>query len=185
MSVILADGDLSIRHFQDSDIDDVYEAVIESKGALMPFLFWCHAGYSRDETRTFIEAQLNRDKMAHEYNFAITDTLSGAFLGGIGLSHISYINRVASLGYWVRTSASRRGVATRAAKLIARYGFREFGLYRIELIIQTDNPASMHVAGNLGALREGELRNRIYVNGKSRNAYCYSLVPKDCERWDL
>ena len=36
------------------------------------------------------------------------------FLGGCGINHISRVHRFGNLGYWVRTSATGRGIAVSA-----------------------------------------------------------------------
>ena len=47
------------------------------------------------------------------------------------------------------------------------------------LVIAVENEASVRAADKAGALREGILRNRIYVHDVVHDAYIYSLVPAD------
>jgi ribosomal-protein-serine acetyltransferase len=79
----------------------------------------------------------------------------------------------------------RRGVASRAARLIARFGFRELGLQRLEIIAATENHASQRAAVKAGATREGVLRKRLLIHGRPHDAVMHSLVEEDMEESSL
>ncbi|PYS40243.1 MAG: N-acetyltransferase, partial [Acidobacteria bacterium] len=113
------------------------------------------------------------------YSFGIFDKDSGRFLGGVGLNFFNRVHQMANLGYWVRTSAVGRGVATRATRLVARLGFAQLGLQRIEIIAAVDNLASQRVAEKAGAVREGLARKRLLVRGEPQDAFVFSLLPED------
>jgi RimJ/RimL family protein N-acetyltransferase len=110
-----------------------------------------------------------------EYGFAIVDA-QGGFLGGCGLNQLSAAHRFGNLGYWVRTSASGRGVATEAARQLAEFAFRETDLVRLEIVCAAANVRSQRVAERAGAEREGVLRNRLMLHGHPVDAVMYSLV---------
>ena len=46
-----------------------------------------------------------------------------------------------NLGYWVRTDATRRGIATAATRRLARWAFEALGLRRVEIVIAPGNAA--------------------------------------------
>ena len=60
-----------------------------------------------------------------EFNFAVLDVEDGQFLGGVGLNQFNRENNFANLGYWVRSNQTRRGAATAAARLSAKFGFED------------------------------------------------------------
>ncbi len=97
----------------------------------------------------------------------------------MGLNFFNRVHQMANLGYWVRTSAVGRGTATLAACLVARFGFAQLGLHRIEILAAVDNIASQRVAEKVGAVREGVLRKRLLINGESHDAVMLSLLPED------
>jgi RimJ/RimL family protein N-acetyltransferase len=136
---------------------------------------WCHATYSLDESKAWIahcDAAWNEGT---EYNFAIADQ-ADRILGGCGLNQIRVEHRVANLGYWVRTSATRTGVATAAVRKLAQFAFRETDLARLEIVVALDNVASHRVAMKVGALREGVAHDRLYAHGRSHDAVVYALL---------
>ena len=174
----LADGPVQIRPFQSGDADQVYAAVQESVaevGGWMPDL----ANSSREDIASWIETRPAAWSNGTAYSFAIVDGQDGRFLGGTGLSSIHSTQRFANLFYWVRSSELRRGVATAAALLTARFGFDRLALNRVEIVVAVDNHASLRVAEKVGAVREGVLRNRLMLHGTIHDAVMFSLVPRD------
>ena len=87
-------------------------------------------------------------------------------------------DKVVNLGYWVRSSRVKHGIATAAALLLADFGFKELKLNRIEILAAVENHASQRVAAKAGAMREGILRNRLLLHGKIHDAVIFSLIPK-------
>ena len=111
---------VSIRPYQPSDAEKLYEAAKESVAELQPFLPWCHPKYLIDEARSWIQLQVEQFRFGKEYQFVVVST-EGRFLGGCGLNGIDQENRRANLGYWIRSSETRRGAATAATRLLACY----------------------------------------------------------------
>ena len=175
----LTDGIVAIRRYRDGDAEFLYEAVRESIAEVSVWLSWCHEGYSIEESRDFVATRNVLSQGDEWYSFAVLDHSSGRFLGGVGINFINRVHQFANLGYWVRTSAAGRGVATRATMLAARFGFQELGLNRIEIIAAVDNIASQRVAERAGAVREGILRKRLSINGVPHAAVLFSLVAED------
>ena len=99
--------------------------------------------------------------------------------GGVGINQINRAYNFGNLGFWVRASRVRNGVAISAARLAARFAFRELALTRVELVALVDNLASRRVAEKLGATFECAARNRLVHNGVPFAAAMYSLVPGD------
>ena len=81
------------------------------------------------------------------------------------------------LGYWVAPAARGRGVASRAVRLLADWGFRGLGLARIELTCGPDNVASQRVAERCGFTREGLLRSHMRFKGGRRDTVVFGLLP--------
>lgn len=181
MNAELSDGRILIRPFREDDIDVMFEAVRESIAEVSLWLPWCHADYKRDETEAFILSRAEAWDAGQEYGFAVVDASKKVFLGGVGLSQINRIHQMGNLGYWVRSSCVRRGTASAAARLGARFGLQQLGLQRIEILAAVGNRASQRVAEKAGATREGVLRKRLLINGQPQDAVLYSLVAEDIE----
>jgi RimJ/RimL family protein N-acetyltransferase len=167
------------RHRVEEDAPLLYEAVRESIPEISRWLPWCHPGYSIEESREWLAARPAAWESGTDYGFVIEDARTGEFLGGGGLSQIKMEVKFANLGYWVRTSRAGGGVATAATLLMARFGFEDVGLERIQIVAAKENLASQRVAEKAGALKEGVLRKSLLVGGKLHDSVLFSLVRED------
>ncbi len=100
-------------------------------------------------------------------------------MGGIGLNHLNRLHRSANMGYWLRESRQGRGMATRAGALMARFGFENMRLIRIEIVAEPDNLPSRRVAEKLGARLEAIARHRLWIHDQPKEAAVYALLPAD------
>ena len=153
----------------------MWEAARESCTEVFRWLPWCHPQYSMAEAEEWIRSRPPLAAEGREYSFAIVGE-DGRFLGGCGLNQINRIHRFANLGYWVRTSATGRGVATTAVRQVADFAFQDTDLVRLEIVCAVGNERSQRVAERAGAIREGVLRHRLLVHGQPVDAVMYGLV---------
>jgi ribosomal-protein-serine acetyltransferase len=165
----------SIRPYEPDDAQTLWAAARESVREVHRWLPWCHPEYSMAEAEEWIRSRAPLAAKGREYTFAIVGT-EGRFLGGCGLNQINRIHRFGNLGYWVRTSATRRGVASQAVRQVADFAFGNTDLVRLEIVCAVGNDASQRVAERAGAVREGVLRHRLQLHGQSVDAVMYSLV---------
>jgi len=175
----LTDNIVTLRPFHVEEAAQLYQAVHESLTELKPWMSWAHDRYSPQEAEDFIRITRARWEEDTLYAFAITDANTGEILGGCSLSHKHPIYHYCNVGYWVRTSRHGEGIAGRAAKLAARYGFEQGRLIRAEIVVAAGNIKSMRVAEKMGAHFEGILLNRMVVGRAIYDARIYSLIPQD------
>lgn len=166
---------ISIRPYRIEDAPALHEAALASMAEIRPFLPWCHPDLTIGEIRAWIEAQVQAFEARTAFEFAILGE-DGGYLGGCGLNQIDSVYRRANLGYWVRTSATRRGVATAAVRQLVRWGFENTDLIRLEVVVSTKNVASLRTAEKAGAVREGVLRKRLLLHGLPHDAVVFSFI---------
>lgn len=176
---MLTDDAVALRPFLAADAEPLYAAVRESLAEVAPWMPRLHAGLTLDDVRAFIEGDRAERAAGRAYSFAITDASGDEILGGCGLTQVNAMHRFANMYYWVRSSRTGRGVAPAAIRLLARFGFEQLGLQRVEIVVAVGNQASMRAAEKAGALREGLLRSRLSQHGQQRDAVMFALVPQD------
>jgi RimJ/RimL family protein N-acetyltransferase len=175
------DGSILIRPLQTDDIVPSYEAVRESIAEISQWMDWCSSDYSMEDAATWVNSCVAAWSNGTEYEFAIIDAKNGRFVGACGLNNFDTQNNWANLGYWVRSSETRRGVATSATLLVARFGLEELKLNRVEIFVAAGNVASLRVAEKAGATREGLLRSSLVIHSKVHDAVMFSLIQSDLE----
>lgn len=178
-TVQLADSRVLLRAYCPDDVPHLFQAARESIAEVGMWLPWCHENYTRTESVTWIESRPQAWRAGTEYSFAIVDAASGRFLGGCGLNQFDYERQRCNLGYWIRTSATRQGYATEAARRLARWGAETLRLERMEIIAAVGNIGSQRVAQKAGAFREGIARSRIRIRGVQHNAVVFSFIRRD------
>ena len=147
-----AGEELVARPFQRSDTSGVFEAVHESGSDLSRFETWARAPFTTGKAAEYIGWWIDgwADGSAHFFALVEVDRLVGA----CGLFGVGY-DGTASMGYWIRSSCTGRGLATMAALVVSRFGFDELRLLAIDMQVSDANPASVRVAHKLGATRLG------------------------------
>jgi len=170
---------VGIRQYKESDADGFQEAVLESVDHVSKWLPWCHSGYRIEDAREWACSAKETWDNGTDYRFVVENQVTGEILGSVGINQVVAQHKVGNLGYWIRESALNKGACTIAAKQVVDFGFRELGFQRIEVHVLCENKASNIVASKLGGVYEGEFRNKLWHDGKSRPANCYSIVPSD------
>ena len=179
MRTELSNDVVRIRRYCADDVPLLFEAARESVNEMSVWGSWCHPNYTVEESQSFVLSSKTAWNEKTAFRFAVFQTNSNLFLGGVGLNSLNQKNNFANLGYWVRSSQTKRGVATAATPLAAEFGFDDLRLNRIEIVMATENIASQRVAEKAGAKREGILRNRILLHNRPLDAIMYSLIPAD------
>lgn len=183
--VCLTDGVIALRPVRPEDAAQFVEATNESLAELKPWMSFAQAPAALPGVRRWIEQQPDYWKRSLNFAFAVlearSDEADPALLGGCGFNALNLAHRMANLVYWVRTSRSGQGIATRLIPLLARFGFQSLGLSRIEIVVATGNHASLRVAEKIGARREGLMRNRILIGETLQEAVMHSLIPSDLD----
>ncbi len=174
----LTDGFVLLRPVEVGDFEHFWDAASESFNEVSLWMPWS-ADMPKEEVRRWYVSSIDAWEKGNSYFFSVVDAGDRSYLGECFLDPVDVGHKTANLGYWVRTSRTRRGVATAATGLLAAFGLKEIGLRRIEIVIATANLASQRVAEKSGAVREGLLRNRIVVRDKVHDAIMYSIIPSD------
>jgi RimJ/RimL family protein N-acetyltransferase len=170
-----SDRPIDLRPPRPDEAAEIYAAIQESAAELEPWLPEMTAT-TLDGVRQWIERQAQARAQGTAYHFAILERGVDVFLGVCGLTQFNRRHGFANLYYWVRSTATGRGLATAAARQLARLGLEQLGLQRVEIVVARDNLASLRVAEKAGARREGLLRNRLCMHDQPSDAFMFSLV---------
>jgi RimJ/RimL family protein N-acetyltransferase len=117
-------------------------------------------------------------------NFVIE--LDGAFAGAVGMiPQAGEHAGTAIFGYWVGRRFWGRGVATDAARALARYALRARGLRRLQASVFAPNTASARVLEKAGFTLEARLRESYTQrDGSVCDALVYARLASDPEPED-
>lgn len=174
-------GPLVLQKLEAAIAPRLLEAAVAScSPAFTQFAPWCHPAYSLADSERFIAQSETDWQQAAAFQFAILDAATGECCGGIGLNQPNRVHGLYNLGYWVRASRQRQGIATLATRELANAAFADLpALQRLELLTMPDNVASQRTARAVGATYEGLLRQRLVIGPVAHDALLFSLVRAD------
>lgn len=155
-------GTTALRPWRDSDRDALVRACQDPE-----IVRWTRvpAGYGEAEARSHLLRRYDAVQTGEAAPFAIVAAQEDErLLGSVALMRLEWDQGRGEVGYWLAPEARGAGHATRAVRLLCRWGFEALRLERIDLLAATANQASQGVAERSGFTREALLRS--YMEGK-------------------
>lgn len=167
-----------IRLYRESDAQDLFEAVAESRDHLRPWLPFADAHQTVEESRDWIIHTMAQWELREELSMSIWEIATNRYLGGTGFAIHSWETGYFEIGYWIRASEEGHGYITEAVRLLANYAFDTLKANRLEIRCDEQNVRSAAVPRRLGFVQEGCLRNdSTKPDGSLRSTFIFSLIP--------
>jgi RimJ/RimL family protein N-acetyltransferase len=169
-----------VRPYRESDAPDLYEAMVESRGHLRPWMPFADEHQNVDESRHWIIQQIASWLLRDDLTLGIWEQATGLYLGSTGLHPHNWEIGYFEIGYWIRPSAQGRGYIAEAVRLLTSYAFDTLKANRIEIRCDELNVRSAAIPKRLGFVLEGRLRNDMASSdGRLRTTLVFSLIPND------
>jgi RimJ/RimL family protein N-acetyltransferase len=167
---------LVVRCWDPRDAPLLKDAIDASLDHLRPWMPW-----ARDEPQTLDEKVelLRRFRgqfdFGQDFVYAIFSGDESEVVGGTGL-HTRVGEDAFEIGYWIRASRAREGLATEAVAALTKVAFDVSEVERVEIHVDPENTPSLGVPRKLGFEEEATLRRRIpAVEGVRRDEVVFSL----------
>ena len=174
MTPTLTDGVVTLRPWRADDVDALVELCDDPEIVRFTRV---PSPYTRDDALMFLAQKVAAEEQGELVACAIVDAADDRLLGSIDVRRGP--DGRAAVGYLVGAGDRGRGVASRATRLLSRWALTEWGVARLEIHVQPDNPASQRVAERAGFRREGLLRSYLEVKGRRHDSVVFSLLPED------
>jgi RimJ/RimL family protein N-acetyltransferase len=173
---------LVLRCYEPEDAPLVKEAIDSSLDHLREFMDWAWAA---PEPLEVIEERLasfrERFEAGQDWVFGLFSGDESEYLGGTGL-HPRAGPEALEIGYWVRASRLREGLATEAAGALTRVGIERCGARRVEIRVDPANGASLGIPAKLGYARRGMLARGlppVKPGGERRDVVIFALLAEE------
>jgi RimJ/RimL family protein N-acetyltransferase len=174
----LRDVVVALRAPHERDVDAVTDAC---QDADIPRFTRVPSPYGRADAVAYVARTAVAWQDGTAAGFVIADARDDTLLGAIGLMRLDETMTVGEIGYWVARDVRRRGIATRAVRLVSRWAVLELGIPRVELMTRVENTASQAVAERAGFTCEGVLRSYLDLGNGLADVVMFSLVHADLQ----
>jgi ribosomal-protein-serine acetyltransferase len=168
---------LLLRLPKPGDGQEVNEAIRTSIEELQPWMPFAKQVPEVEETESNIRKAHAKFLTREDLRFHIYHKEQGNFIGSTGLHYIDWKVPKFEIGYWVKTSESKKGYVTEAIKALAQFAFQELKAKRVEIECDSRNERSRKVAERLGFTLEGILKNDDRgLDGSLRDTCIYAIT---------
>lgn len=174
---------VTLRQFGVDDAGPMFEVVDGQRPYLREWLPWVDRTHSAEDVRNFVRAVVGPQEAAGRGpNYVIR--VDGAVAGSVGCHPIDWLNRSASLGYWLDARHQGRGIMTRSVVVLIDYLFNELDLHRVVIQCGTGNHRSSGIPERLGFQLEGVLREAQWVNDRWLNLKVWGMLAEEWRNRD-
>jgi RimJ/RimL family protein N-acetyltransferase len=157
------------------------EAVVSSLDHLRPWMPWVHdEPQAIDQKIGLLRGFRSRFDADQDFVYGVFDRNDVTVVGGAGL-HTRVGDDALEIGYWIRESEVRRGLATEVAAALTRAAFLVAEVERVEIHVTPANVASCRVAEKLGFRAEATLRRRAALapGGPKQDLTIFTMTVED------
>ncbi|UTH74794.1 GNAT family N-acetyltransferase [Chromobacterium sp. IIBBL 290-4] len=175
MSDIVSACRVALRAPDLIDAPALFALIDQDRDHLRTWLPWVDKTLSIADSRQFLAGVLEgrRDGAPCRHWLIEAD---GELAGCIDLHALSGQHRHGSLGYWLASRCSGRGVMTQAVSQVLDIAFGEMGLHRVALVAGAANHRSRAVASRLDFALEGVMREYLHLHDRYFDASLYSML---------
>ncbi len=175
LSELIKTDRLILRMFSLVDVEDVLSYASDPEWArFLPV----PQPYTRADAEKFVAGQVLQDRKTR-LCWAIEH--AGSVIGGINIG-FDFDNRVGEMGYSIARCFWGKGLTTEAAGAVIDESFSVYpDLNRIRACADERNVGSIRVMEKLGMVREGVLRQDVYLRGEFKNMVWCGLLRDEWE----
>jgi len=173
---LLSDNDLVLRRWHTSMVDPMRDAIGASIDELERWMPWARGVPSRWQLESVLREGMISFDHDLEWNFAIVESASDELVSSCGL-HRADDPSCPEIGYWVRSDRTRRGYATRSARMLSDAAFAHLGdVERVKIRMDRANTASAAVPARLGFALDHEEQREIVTSGHTGRGFVWILT---------
>jgi ribosomal-protein-serine acetyltransferase len=163
-----------LRRWVDDDLDTKLEAILTSLPALTDWMPWA-LGYDRAAGAAFLARTQAEWDARTTFGYAVRTAATDRIVGSVGLHARIGVGGL-EIGYWVRSDATQRGHATRAAALATGVALTLAGVTHTEIHHDRANEISGRIPRRLGYTCVARVAREREAPGESGTALHWRMT---------
>jgi RimJ/RimL family protein N-acetyltransferase len=133
-----------------------------------------------EECQAYIEHDIAlRSPERRRFDLAVTLVETGRLVGRVGLDVKAPEHRIGELWFILDRAFWGRGLMPEAARRLVDFGFHELDLRRIFIDCDPRNVGAIRLAEKLGMIREGHLRECVFVKGEWCDSLFFGVLARE------
>lgn len=167
---------IQMQYLREEEAESLFQLVDAHRAYLRQFLGWVDYNVSVEDSRLFIEQEIDKQVRLEGFTLGIYE--EGSLLGLLSVYAIDQLNHNASIGYWIAEDSQGKGIMTQCVQKIIEHCFQKMKLHRLEIRCAVHNLKSQQIPKRLGFHEEGILKEAISHYGQYFDAYLYAFLHK-------
>jgi ribosomal-protein-serine acetyltransferase len=171
------DNNIELRLLEEGYAEELFSLLDRNRSHLQAELTWLNDQLSLKDAKEYIRAGLERFAANNGLRAGIwlQDNLAGI----VSLHNVIWVDKKASLGYWLGASFQGQGLVTKACRILIGHSFSKLKLNRLEIQCAPENTRSRKIAERLGFTQEGLLRQSWCIRGHFVDQVVYGLLASE------
>lgn len=174
------DSDLILHQPQIDFAEELFTLVDRNRVFLREWLPWVDKTQSIRDSLDFLKRARQFSFGGQQFHTVII--YKDKIVGLVGFNAIHKLHKKGEIGYWISQDMQGKGIITKAAHRLIKYGFKHLELNRILIRVSTKNTKSKQVAQRLGFTYEGTLREDFFQNNSFLDMEIYGLLKSEFKK---
>ncbi len=170
-------NDTVARSLAVTDAPAVHDLMTGSRAHLDRWLRWSSGVRTLRDVEALIARFEEKERAGDGFHLGIRD--GNALAGGVVCWYVHRENRNAEVGYWLGSSFTGRGLATRCTRAVVRHLFDVERLHRVEMQCGVENTASRAVAERCGLRAEGVRQESHWITDRFVDHVVYGVLDRE------
>lgn len=169
---------LSLREFMEDDWAAVHSYA--SQATVCHYQPW--GPNTEVDSQEYVQQVIQDAAQKPRRRYALAIEMNEAMVGTGEISIEDIHHQVGVIAYIVHPDYWGQGIATEVARLLIDFGFQALNLHRIYATCDCRNIGSAKVLEKAGMIKDGRLREHLWIKGGWRDSYLYSVLEQEWKR---
>jgi ribosomal-protein-serine acetyltransferase len=173
---IQVNEETQLRLLEERHVEDYFALIERNKAYLYAWIDVEAYEGSVETLQAYVKQRLLQFANGEGYHLGIW--YQNALVGILDY-RLNWQNRTVELGYWLDSAQQGKGIVTQACRTMVQHAFEEHQMQKVVISCVIDNPRSRAVAGRLGFIQEGILRQVVRLHDRTVDGVFYGLLVKE------
>ena len=171
------DKETQLRLHEERYAGEYFALIERNRAYLQEWMPWASYENSLEDIKAYMKHTLLQ--FANNEGLQTGIWHHNRLVGSIGYPSLDWADSKVEIGYWIDASMQKKGLVTKACKLLVNYAFDQYHLNKVEIHCATGNTRSRAIPERLGFTQEGIIRQAEKCNGRYHDIVVYGMLASE------